>query len=40
VSLSENRVADFQRRAKDSGVLAAVVGSVVAGRPGTIEVSA
>ena len=40
VSLPENRVTDFQRRAKDSGILAAVVGSVVAGRPGTIEVSA
>ena len=40
VSLPENRVTDFQRRAKDSGILAAVVGSGVAGRPGTIEVSA
>jgi selenide, water dikinase len=40
VSLPENRVAEFQRRAKDSGSLAAVVGSAVPGRPGTIEVSA
>jgi selenide,water dikinase len=40
VSLPENRVADFQRRAKDSGILAAVVGSVIAGPAGTIEVVA
>jgi selenide, water dikinase len=40
VALPGNRVAEFQRRAQDSGILAAVVGSVVAGRPGTIEVSA
>jgi hypothetical protein len=38
VSLPESRVAEFQRRAKDAGILAAVVGSVVAGKPGTIEV--
>jgi selenide,water dikinase len=40
IALPENRVADFQRRAKDAGILAAVVGSVIAGRPGTIEVQA
>jgi selenide,water dikinase len=40
VALSGSRVTEFQRRAQDSGILAAVVGSVVAGRPGTIEVSA
>ncbi len=39
VALPENRVADFGRRAQDAGVLAAVVGSAVAGDPGTIEVS-
>ena len=38
VSLPESRVAEFQRRAKDAGILAAVVGSVIAGKPGTIEV--
>jgi selenide,water dikinase len=40
VALPENRVAEFQRRAQDSGILAAVVGSAIDGRPGTIEVSA
>jgi selenide,water dikinase len=40
VALPENRVADFQHRVHDSGVLAAVVGSVIAGEPGTIEVAA
>ncbi len=40
IALPENRVADFQRRAQDSGILSAVVGSVVAGEPGTIEVAA
>jgi selenide,water dikinase len=38
VSLPENRVADFQRRAKDAGILAAVVGSVVAGPAGIVEI--
>ncbi len=38
VSLPKNRVADFQHRANDAGVLAAVVGSAVAGPTGTIEV--
>lgn len=38
IALPENRVAEFQRRAKDAGILAAVVGSAVAGAPGTIEV--
>jgi selenide,water dikinase len=40
VALPENRVGDFLRRALDSGILAAVVGSVVAGPAGTIEVAA
>ena len=40
VSLPENRVTDFQRRAQDTGILAAVVGTVVAGKPGTVEVKA
>ena len=40
VALPENRVAGFQRRAHESGILAAVVGAVVAGEPGTIEVAA
>jgi selenide,water dikinase len=40
VALPENRVADFQRRARDSGILAPVVGTVVGGRPGTIEIAA
>lgn len=40
VSLPESLVADFQRRARDAGILAAVVGSVVAGPAGTIEVVA
>jgi selenide,water dikinase len=40
VALPENRVTDFQHRAQDSGILAAVVGAVVAGEPGTIEVTA
>jgi selenide,water dikinase len=38
VALPENRVSDFQRRARDSGVLTAVVGSATSGSPGTIEV--
>jgi len=38
VSLPEKRVADFQRRAGDAGILAAVVGSVVAGSAGTVEI--
>jgi selenide,water dikinase len=40
IALPENRVGDFQHRAQDSGILATVVGSVVAGEPGTIEVAA
>jgi len=40
VVLPENRVAEFQRRAQDAGILAAVVGSAIAGAPGTIEVTA
>lgn len=40
IALPEDRVADFKRRAHDSGILAAVVGSVIAGAPGTIEVTA
>ena len=40
IALPDNRVAEFQRRVQDSGILVAVVGSVVDGRPGTIEVSA
>ena len=40
VALPEKQVAEFQRRARDSGVLAALVGSVITGRPGTIEVTA
>jgi selenide,water dikinase len=40
VALPENRIGDFQHRAQDSGILSAVVGSVVAGEPGTIEVVA
>ena len=40
VSLSESRVAEFQRRAKDAGILAVVVGAVIAGPAGTIEVTA
>ena len=38
VSLPQNRAPEFQRRAGDAGILAAVVGAVVAGTPGTIEV--
>jgi selenide,water dikinase len=38
VSLPESRVADFQHRAKVAGILAVVVGSVIAGPAGTIEV--
>ena len=38
VALPENRVPEFQRRAQDQGVLAAAVGSVIPGAPGTIEV--
>ncbi|MBN2464068.1 selenide, water dikinase SelD [candidate division WOR-3 bacterium] len=38
IALAENKAADFQRRAKDAGILAAVVGSVVAGPAGTVEV--
>lgn len=40
VALPENRVGDFLRRALDSGILAAVIGSAVAGPAGTIEVLA
>jgi hypothetical protein len=40
VALPEKQVAEFQRRARDAGVLAALVGSVIAGKPGTIEVAA
>jgi selenide,water dikinase len=40
VSLSESRVAEFQRRAKDAGILAVVVGAVIAGQAGIIEVTA
>jgi selenide, water dikinase len=40
VALPENQVAEFQRRAGDAGILAAVVGSAIAGKPGTIEVVA
>jgi selenide, water dikinase len=40
IALPDSRVADFQRRAVDASILAAVVGSVVVGKPGTIEVSA
>ena len=39
IALPEDLVAGFRRRAQGSGILAAVVGSVIAGRPGTIEVS-
>jgi selenide,water dikinase len=38
VALPESRVADFQRRAGDAGIIAAVVGSAVAGPAGTVEV--
>lgn len=38
VALPENRVADFQSRSKDAGILAAVVGSAVDGPAGTVEV--
>jgi len=38
IALPETRVTDFQRRAQDSGILAAVVGSAITGSPGTIEV--
>ena len=40
VALPENRVADFRHRAQDSGIIAALVGSAVAGPAGTIEVEA
>jgi len=40
VALPDNRVTEFQRRAQDSGIIAAVVGSAVAGAAGTIEVAA
>jgi selenide,water dikinase len=40
IALPEDMTAGFRRRAQDSGILAAVVGSAVDGRPGTIEVSA
>jgi selenide,water dikinase len=40
IALPEDMIAGFRRRAQDSGILAAVVGSAVDGRPGTIEVSA
>ena len=40
IALPDNRVAEFQRRVQDSGILVAVVGSVVAGPVGTIEVAA
>jgi selenide, water dikinase len=40
MALPEDIVAVFRRRAEDSGILAAVVGSVEAGSPGMIEVSA
>jgi selenide,water dikinase len=39
IALPEDMVAGFRLRAEDSGILAAVVGSVIAGRPGTIEVA-
>jgi selenide,water dikinase len=38
IAFTEKRVGEFQRRAKDAGILAAVVGSVVAGPAGTVEV--
>jgi selenide,water dikinase len=38
VVLPEARVAEYQRLAADSGVVATVVGDVVAGEPGTVEV--
>jgi selenide,water dikinase len=40
VSLPQSRVGEFQRRAVESGLVAAVVGAVVPGEPGTIEVVA
>ena len=40
IALLESRVAEFQRRAQDSGIIAAVVGSALAGEPGRLEVSA
>jgi selenide, water dikinase len=40
IALPEDLVAGFRVRAEDAGILAVVVGSVIAGRPGTIEVSA
>jgi selenide,water dikinase len=40
IALPEDMVAGFRLRAEDSGILAAVVGAVIAGRPGTIEVEA
>jgi selenide,water dikinase len=40
IALPEDLVAGFRSRAQDSGILAAEVGSVIAGRPGTIEVEA
>jgi selenide,water dikinase len=38
VSLPENRVAGFQLRAGDAGILAAAIGSVTAGPAGTVEI--
>jgi selenide,water dikinase len=40
VSLPENRAADYLRRAAEAGIPAAVVGSVVPGPAGTVEVLA
>jgi len=40
IALPEKRVTDFQRRAGDAGILAAAVGSVIAGAVGTVEVVA
>jgi selenide, water dikinase len=40
VCLPADKVAEFQRRAEAAGIIAAVIGSVVAGETGTVEVTA
>lgn len=38
VALKPERVQEFQRRAEDAGIVSPVVGEVIAGEPGTIQV--
>jgi selenide,water dikinase len=39
VSLPQDKVAEFQRRAADAGILSALVGEAIAGQRGTVEVT-